>query len=175
VNEIVANISEQIGISGYSKMLNAGIVITGGGALLQNLPQYIRNQTGKEVRLAGAKVWMDEEESQLSPANSCVVGLAILGKENCAKIIVKEEEVAAQSRIDFGQEEIVTGSNFGKTLKNFISKGKKIVNKVPELANKGGNILFSDEEFDKPVAQSNDKSAASAQNKKKNLTHATNK
>ena len=167
VNEIVANISEQIGISGYSKMLDAGIVITGGGALLQNLPQYIRNQTGKEVRLASAKVWMNEAETQLSPADSCVLGLAILGKENCAKIIVKEE-VEVKSYIDFGPEEIVTESNFGKKLKGFLNKGVKNVIKGVD---KGGNMLFSDEDFDKPVAQSNDKN----QNKNRNLTHVTNK
>ena len=175
VNEIVENISEQIKMSGYSQMLDAGIIITGGGALLQNLPQYIQNQTGKEVRLASAKVWIDEAETQLSPTDSCVVGLAILGKENCAKITVKEEEVAVQSHIDFGQEEIVTKSNFRNKLKGFLDKGTKIVNKVPELANKGGNILFSDEEFNKPVTQPNDISVASVQNKNKKLVNATNK
>ncbi|MCL1933642.1 MAG: cell division protein FtsA [Candidatus Azobacteroides sp.] len=85
VDEIVKNIGSQIQTSGYSQMLDAGIVITGGGALLRDLPQFIREQTGKEVRLANAKVWINQVETQLSPAESCVVGLVILGKDNCVK------------------------------------------------------------------------------------------
>jgi len=85
VDEIVKNILNQIQLSGYSQSLNAGIVITGGGALLRNLPQYLRNKTGKEVRLANTKVWINQVETQLSPSESCVAGLAKLGKENCGK------------------------------------------------------------------------------------------
>ena len=94
VDEIVKNIGNQIQTSGYSQMLDAGIIITGGGALLRDLPQFIREQTGKEVRLANAKVWKNQVETQLSPADSCVVGLAILGKENC----VKEKETGTKEK-----------------------------------------------------------------------------
>jgi len=93
VDEIVKNISAQIQVSGYEQLLDAGIVITGGGALLRDLPKYIRNQTGKEVRLADAKAWMSRSDTAISPADSCVIGLAILGKENCTKEIKKEEPV----------------------------------------------------------------------------------
>jgi cell division protein FtsA len=82
-DEIIQNVWHQIKASGYSQALDAGIIITGGGALLRDLPQFIRNLTGKEVRLAKAKVWKDGTETQLSPADSCVAGLAISGKENC--------------------------------------------------------------------------------------------
>jgi len=100
VNEIVMNILNQIQISGYSQMLNAGIVITGGGALLRNLPQYIGNQTGKEVRLASAKMKVNQTETQLSPADSCVVGLALLGKENCAKETLQTTDIFGNEGIE---------------------------------------------------------------------------
>jgi cell division protein FtsA len=91
VDEIVRNVWTQIEASGYSQALDAGIVITGGGALLRDLPLYIRNQTGKEVRLANAKVWENQQETQSSPAHSCVIGLAIMGKDNCVKEKVVEK------------------------------------------------------------------------------------
>jgi cell division protein FtsA len=85
VNEIVQNVWSQIQSSGYSQAIDAGIVITGGGALLRDLPLFIRNQTGKEVRLAIANIWINQVETQLSPANSCVFGLVSMGKEHCLK------------------------------------------------------------------------------------------
>ena len=89
VNEIVKNVLKQIQESGYSKEIKAGIVITGGGALLKDLPQFITEQSGYDVRLAKAKMLIDKVETQLSPADSCVAGIAMLGKENCGKIIPK--------------------------------------------------------------------------------------
>ena len=95
VDEIVGNIWNQIQLSGYSQALDAGIVITGGGALLRDLPQYIRNQTGKEVRLSNAKA-----ETQLSPADSCVVGLIMLGKEDCVKETKEKERLQSLFRTE---------------------------------------------------------------------------
>ena len=110
VNEIVYNVWSLIETSGYSQALDAGIVITGGGALLRDLPQFIQNLTGKEVRLAKATVWDNQQEIQLSPVNSCVVGLAILGKDNCGtekeKVTkVKEREKETMPYV-FSDEEL---------------------------------------------------------------------
>jgi cell division protein FtsA len=79
-HEIIANIIEQIRLSGYETALAEGIVITGGGALLKNLLKAIRLQMGREdVRMAG----IDEQ------ANACTLGLLTLGTENCAKEVEK--------------------------------------------------------------------------------------
>ena len=85
VDEIIRNVWNQIQESGYAQSIDAGIVITGGGALLRDLPAYIQDYTGEKVRLAKAKVWENQNEILLSPAFSCVVGLTIMGKENCVK------------------------------------------------------------------------------------------
>ena len=105
VDEIVENIKAQIQASGYFDKLDAGIVITGGGALLRGLPQFIKNQTGKEVRLAKAKVWVNQVETLMSPAHSCVVGLAVLGEESCANEKVFPKEKEQQSSPLFRDEE----------------------------------------------------------------------
>jgi cell division protein FtsA len=49
MKEIVYAIKFQIEESGYADKLNAGIVLTGGGALLKNLPQLVTAITGYDV------------------------------------------------------------------------------------------------------------------------------
>jgi cell division protein FtsA len=126
VDEIIKNIWSQIQASEYAQALDAGIVITGGGALLRDLPLYIKNQTGKEVRLAKAKVWENKTEIQLSPADSCVVGLTILGKENC----IKEKAVIEQPRIFVDEEKKVEKKEEKKEEKK---DDKKIEPKQPSF------------------------------------------
>ena len=92
VNEIAKNVWNQICLSGYSEKIDAGIVITGGGALLRDLPQFLKNMTEKEVRLAKAKVINNNSETELSPAESCVAGLAMFGKDNCGKLNISKIE-----------------------------------------------------------------------------------
>ena len=183
VDEIVKNIWSQIQISGYSQSLDAGIVITGGGALLRDLPQYIRNQTGKEVRLAHAKVWINQVETQLSPADSCVVGLTILGKENCAK----ESKSQVQSPSLFGKDEVekqgkkpekkqekpdkIPVSHDRVTLKDRL---KGFIGKGVEMVDKGTN-LFKDEDFENDTTQPADKNVTDSQNKDENSANHTNR
>ncbi|MFO7880715.1 MAG: cell division protein FtsA [Bacteroidota bacterium] len=55
MKEIIYAIKFQIEQSGYADRLNVGIVITGGGALLKNLPQLITAVTGYDVILGYPK------------------------------------------------------------------------------------------------------------------------
>jgi len=184
--EIVANINYHIQASQYSHDLDAGIVITGGGAQLRDLPQYISNHTGKEVRLAKAKVWENQTETYLSPSNSCVAGLVILGKENCVKeTIPKEKEVEETTTpfVEFKEEGKVTGKETGKKsenpvnpnpnpvgtqgiggiLKNFLGQGVK---RGTEMVNKGSASIFTDEHFDTPPVE---KKTPTVRNKDKKI------
>jgi cell division protein FtsA len=74
VDEIIANILEQMKASGYEPALGAGLIITGGGSLLKNLDALLEQKTGKPVR-----------KVEENPTQSCAFGLLKLGKENCAK------------------------------------------------------------------------------------------
>jgi len=71
--EILSNVFNQIKLSGYENTLGAGIVLTGGGALLQDLQKYTEDEWQMKVRIA--------EEPELS----CINGLMRLGKESCGK------------------------------------------------------------------------------------------
>jgi len=144
-DEIVKNVLAQIQASGYSQALNAGIVITGGGALLRNLPQYIRNQSGKEVRLADAKAWINRSDNQLSPADSCVIGLTLLGKENCLKEKTVKVQPLPEPQI-FEKEEVeVVIKERVKPVKDkvhrvtIIEKIKNMFDEVVDTTFEGGN------------------------------------
>jgi len=162
--EIIKNVWNQIQESGYSQTLEAGIIITGGGALLRDLPQFIRSQTEKEVRLANVKMWEDQAEIQLPAGNSCVVGLAIMGNENCVKEIVEK-----QPYIPFDNGITKTNvSDAGKGIdkkdksplkpKNPVSptgdrqdkkpKGEKFKDKVIKILNKGMDEIFTKTDYE---------------------------
>jgi len=157
VDEIVKNIEVQIQKSGYSQMLNAGIVITGGGALLHALPQYIRNQIGKEVRLADAKAYINSSEIQLSPSESCAIGLTILGKENClkekiTKEIVKEENPKQDPQI-FTKGEVEVVIKDPKKGSNPFKSGWK---KIKTVFEESPEIIFDYDETDNNNNNNND-------------------
>ena len=144
VDEIIRNVWSQIQASGYAQALGAGIVITGGGALLRNLPQYIRNQTEKEVRLADARMWINRPESLLSPADSCVIGLALLGKDNCVEEKVLTPPIQQIPIFPEGEIEEVPKppkEQVEKTSSIFRRMGKKL----KDTFNEGAN-LFQEEE-----------------------------
>lgn len=51
MSEIIGAVQFQIDNSGYGDKLGAGIVVTGGGALLNNLPQLLSYETGYYIRI----------------------------------------------------------------------------------------------------------------------------
>lgn len=166
VDEILKNVLSQIQESGYSQTLDAGIVITGGGALLQNLPQFIRNQTGKEVRLAKPKVWDKQTETLLTPAESCVVGLTILGEENCGKETVKETPRPANNP---NPQSTVKDAPPSTPVPPPTPAGgrEKKDGLIKKLLNKGIGI-FSDADFENPDDQSKN---TDSENSSKNNTN----
>lgn len=84
IDEIFKNVLYQIELSNYPKnILNAGIIITGGGANLKDLPDFIQKQTGMNVRLAFPKTETNSNGPFFSTADSTAIGLLMMGKENC--------------------------------------------------------------------------------------------
>lgn len=83
MEEILEAVNWEIENSGCAEKLSAGIVLTGGGAMLQNLSQLIRKKTGYDVRIGLPDQHLDEEtESQyLQPEYSTAIGLVIAGSQ----------------------------------------------------------------------------------------------
>lgn len=73
--ELFALIEQEIKRSGYDGLLTAGLVLTGGGALLSGLRECARRVTGRPVRTARPKRLFGMADGLHSPIASTAVGL----------------------------------------------------------------------------------------------------
>jgi cell division protein FtsA len=81
MEEILDAVVYELDNSGHAQKLSAGIVVTGGGALLPGLPQLIRLRTGYDVRVGTPDLHLDGEsiEKIAQPQFSTAVGLVVEG------------------------------------------------------------------------------------------------
>jgi cell division protein FtsA len=86
MEEILDAVAYEIENSGYAEKLSAGIVITGGGAMLKNLPQLIKFKTGYDVRIGYPNQFLvpETDESTMQPMYSTGIGLIVEGSYGTA-------------------------------------------------------------------------------------------
>lgn len=79
MGEIQEMIKLEIEKSGYKEKLSSGIVITGGGGLLTNLPQFIKLKTGIEARIGYPNESLINfgKQELSSPIFSSIIGLIL--------------------------------------------------------------------------------------------------
>ena len=84
MKEIIDLVNYQIKSSGYFDKLMTGIVLTGGGSQLRNLPQLFSYITGKEVRIGLPNEHLGKDSKDLikSPIYATGVGLVQKGFED---------------------------------------------------------------------------------------------
>lgn len=97
MEEILDHVHYEIKVSGYEKHLIAGIVVTGGGAMMRHLPQLIEYVTGMDCRIGYPNEHISQAPSNdiMSPAYSTGIGLVIKGFER--KIPSAEAPVLQQA------------------------------------------------------------------------------
>jgi len=82
MSEIMDAVLYEIQNSGYVDKLFAGIVLTGGGALMTHLQQYVKFKTGYNARIAKPTLLEDGSCPDVHhSAYSCAVGLLLKGYE----------------------------------------------------------------------------------------------
>ena len=83
MEEIIDYVMYQIENSGFYDKVGSGIVLTGGGALLKDLPQLIKLRTGMDVRLGipFKEVVANMPEMALKPMYSTSIGLLLSALE----------------------------------------------------------------------------------------------
>ena len=98
--EIVEAVQYEIDRSGYLDKLNGGIVVTGGGAQLANLCQFVKYKTGYDTRIASPNIniTFDSCEGVNKPSSSTAVGLILYGYE-CEKFIQEESRKNENSAV----------------------------------------------------------------------------
>lgn len=93
VEEIFGFINQQINLAYENQNIGIGVVLTGGGALLKNMPQFTSFSTTYESRIGLPLVHINQN-SQLklnNPQYATAIGLLILGFEEEIKSNIKEE------------------------------------------------------------------------------------
>ncbi len=121
-NEIIQAILYKIEQSGYADRLRNGVVITGGGANLANLANFIKELSGYNVRTGYPRHLVsfvdDIDSSKPELANS--IGMILAAKEenniNCLTSTLTEEENDEEERIE-EETEVLENINLRKQYK----------------------------------------------------------
>lgn len=119
MEEIIEHIHFEIKNSGYEKKLIAGIVLTGGGALLKHITQLTEFITGMDTRIGYPNEHLAPgvPDEMASPMYSTGIGLVIIGLQRYEKEIMKSEKIEKN-----GKE---TPKQPKKQSKSFLDKIKK--------------------------------------------------
>lgn len=127
MEEILNAVLYEIENSGYYERLSAGIVVTGGGALLKDLPQLVKFVTGMDVRLGypGETLASESVEEVNNPMFSTSVGLVLKGfefyEQNKKEQAQAEEQEPEEPKEETGEAEPANGKKglFGKLKQAF--------------------------------------------------------
>jgi cell division protein FtsA len=100
MEEIIDAVNYEIENSGYAEKLSAGIVITGGGALLRHLSQLVKFKTGLDVRIGfpNEHLSADCSEDINQPMYSTAIGLILKGYDQVSHIEKEVEEIKVQEK-----------------------------------------------------------------------------
>jgi cell division protein FtsA len=118
MEEIIDAIMFELENSGCIEKLSAGIVITGGGAMLKHLPQLVKFRTGMDVRIGYPNEYLASSslDEVNQPMYATSVGLLLKGIEAIRKDEVmqqapppkKEEKVVVEDTVEETEEEEFT-------------------------------------------------------------------
>jgi cell division protein FtsA len=119
MEEILEFVLFEIKSSGYERKLSAGIVITGGGALLKHLSQLVMLTTGMDCRIGTPNEHLAGNEDELkNPLYATGVGLVMKGIEKYERdakrgnnLVKQEVEAAAPAEKKKESKKVVGHSN----------------------------------------------------------------
>ena len=103
VIEILENVYARLEATGLMSVLGAGIVITGGGAALKNLPAVMSERLKMEVRYSAVRkgvVASGDLVVASNPEYAVAVGLLAKGTKNCALYIPPKPEPKPEPKVE---------------------------------------------------------------------------
>ena len=132
MEEILNAVLYEIENSGYYERLSAGIVITGGGALLKDLPQLVKFVTGMDVRLGypGETLATESAEEVNNPMFPTSVGLVLKGFEYYEQNGEEEKDEEPDEQTEHKEQQEEQPDQSGK--KGLFSKLKQAFNDIFE-------------------------------------------
>ena len=133
MEEIIDAVLYEIENSGCAEKLSAGIVLTGGGAMLKHLPQLVKFKTGYDVRIGvpSEHVTGEMEDDMNQPMFATSVGLIIKGYESLDRKKKKEDvqDVIDEEPVEELAEE---GEDKSSNKKGIFDSLKTKINKIFE-------------------------------------------
>ena len=157
LDEITANIKEQIRLSGYQDQLAAGVLISGGSSNLKKIEPYLEKKLGMAVKKVTARKSVINNVPDLvaNPAYTAVLGMLLLADEDCEKVVVEEpveqvvEQTSDKSGISWGfRKKSPKEPAQPKVKSKFSNKEEENKEKGPGIGEKIRDIfdgLFDDE------------------------------
>ena len=130
MEEIIDAVFFEIENSEYANKLSAGIVLTGGGALLKHLPQLVKFKTGMDVRIGLPNEYISNElgEEVNQPMYSTSVGLILKGYEYLESLN-NEEKTVEEKELNVDEE---IGKEKKSTKTGIFDSWKKAITKIFE-------------------------------------------
>lgn len=150
LDEISANIIEQIRLSGYENKLGAGIIITGGASQLKNLNDYLVQKLKMPVRRASIKKSLINNAPELTsnPSYTQALGMLLLGEDSCRfnsnEVLDESNEYHSSDR-----KRSETKQNTKETKQSTKESKKNKKSQKPGLFEKFGDVfgnMFSDDD-----------------------------
>jgi cell division protein FtsA len=110
LEQIFTLVKNEISTSIYKNKLNAGIVVTGGGAMIPNLKNFVEQFTGyhAQIGLPISRLSNLQDKSYAQTIYATSIGLALLAAENSNEYIVEDREYIKETPLvaeDFVNEE----------------------------------------------------------------------
>jgi len=102
MEEILEAVMFEIQVSGVSEKIGAGIVLTGGGSMLKNLPQLVAFKTQMDVRIGYPDEYIESQtinKNINNPMYATAVGLLVKGLEVNKESKKKEQIVAEEPKV----------------------------------------------------------------------------
>jgi len=132
MEEIIEHIYYEIKNSEYEKKLIAGIVLTGGGALLRHIAQLTEFMTGMDTRIGYPNEHLDSNtpEEMGSPMHATGIGLVIEGLDRFEKNQKREEKNMAEDTDDKNKKKRPAAKN--KKQGSFLKKIQDFFEDDPE-------------------------------------------
>lgn len=147
MEEIIANIWNQIEKGKWQEELLSGITLTGGGAAMEGLQEAIARPSTNRIKIAKELILStpttDNEQSDIEGLNSAIA-LLLHGNESCATEPVTEEEQVAEEEPIAAEEPVVeptetpsepepTEETAPETKVNGTRKGSRLVKFLKDL------------------------------------------
>lgn len=144
LKEILENVYARLEATGLVNSLGAGIVITGGGAVLKGLPETIKDRLKMEVRYSSVRKGIVEGGEMVAgnPQYAVAVGLLLQGTKNCA-LYIPPQPVPEPEPVVVEVEPVVEPPKKEPKREKEKKKGPGLFGR---LADTFGKSLFDDDE-----------------------------